>query len=68
MYFDYGTETLDVSYEGYQQQVDDLMKTIGYVKGKDWLTQKFEGAEHSERSWRKRVHIPLTFLLGKESA
>jgi predicted alpha/beta superfamily hydrolase len=68
MYFDYGTKTLDVSYEGYQRQVDDVMKTIGYVKGKDWITRKFEGAEHSERSWRKRVHIPLTFFFGKHSA
>ena len=58
----------DVSYERYQRQVDNVVKTIGYIKGKDWITQKFEGAEHSERSWRDRVHIPLTFLLGKEPA
>ena len=68
VYFDYGTRTLDVSYERYQRQVDNVVKTIGYIKGKDWITQKFEGAEHSERSWRDRVHIPLTFLLGKEPA
>ena len=68
VYFDYGTKTLDVSYEGYQRQVDDIMQATGYVKGRDWITQKFEGAEHSERSWRERVHIPLIFFFGKQPA
>jgi hypothetical protein len=45
--------------------VDRVVKAKGYRKGKDWLTLKFEGAEHGERAWRERVHIPLEFLLGK---
>lgn len=28
------------------------------------MSRKFEGHEHSEKAWRARVHIPLTFLLG----
>ena len=32
-------------------------------RGADWIARKFEGAEHSERAWRERVHIPLRFLL-----
>ena len=40
------------------------MRAAGYTFGVDWLTRKFEGAEHSERSWRERVHMPLEFLLG----
>lgn len=63
-YFDYGTETLDADYEPYQLRADRIMKEAGYVQGEDWLTLKFEGDEHSERSWRQRVHIPLEFLLG----
>ncbi len=30
----------------------------------DFYSQVFDGAEHSERAWRERVHIPLEFLLG----
>jgi predicted alpha/beta superfamily hydrolase len=62
-YFDYGTETLDAEYEAYQQQADEVLRAAGYREGVDWLTLKFPGAEHSERAWRERVHIPLLFLL-----
>jgi predicted alpha/beta superfamily hydrolase len=65
IYFDYGTETLDVLYEPYQRQVDQVMVAAGYEMGRDWVTRKFEGEEHSEQSWRERVHIPLGFLLGE---
>jgi predicted alpha/beta superfamily hydrolase len=62
-YFDYGTETLDAEYEAYQVEADLVMRAAGYKRGVDWLTRKFPGAEHSERSWRERVQIPLLFLL-----
>ena len=65
IYFDYGTETLDATYEPFQKKADAIMKKKGYKQGKNWITRKFEGEEHSERSWRKRVHIPLEFLLEK---
>jgi len=65
IYFDYGTETLDSWYEPYQKQMDEVMKSKGYIQGKNWETLKFEGAEHSEISWRKRLDIPILFLLGK---
>jgi predicted alpha/beta superfamily hydrolase len=64
IYFDHGTETMDVWYEPYQKQMDTVMEEIGYTKGLNWITNKFEGAEHSEIAWRKRLDIPLTFLLG----
>ena len=64
IYFDYGTATLDASYEPYQQRMDQAMRAAGYTEGRDWVTKKFPGAEHSEKSWRERVEIPLTFLLG----
>jgi predicted alpha/beta superfamily hydrolase len=63
IYFDHGTEALDASYASYQRQVDRVMAAAGYRRGKDWMTQVFAGAEHSERAWRERVHIPLEFLL-----
>lgn len=63
LYFDYGTSTLDADYEPYQMQMDALLHAKGYRPGVDWLTRKFEGAEHNEAAWRARVHIPLEFLL-----
>jgi len=66
VYFDYGTETLDADYEPHQQQMDAIMRARGYRDGEDWITRKFEGADHSPRAWRERLHIPLTFLLGND--
>ena len=63
-YFDYGTATLDAGYEPYQLRMDAAMRAAGYTEGRDWITQKFPGAEHSEKSWRERAEIPLRFLLG----
>lgn len=62
-YFDYGTETIDALYEPYQQKMDRVMASAGYEKEKNWITRKFAGEDHSERAWRKRVDIPLTFFL-----
>lgn len=67
-YFDHGTETLDACYEPYQQRVDAILGAAGYEPGRNWLTRKFAGAEHSERAWRERIPIPLTFLLGPEGS
>jgi predicted alpha/beta superfamily hydrolase len=63
-WFDYGTATLDAQYEPYQLRADEILRRAGYVEGKNWITRKFEGAEHSEKAWRLRVDQPLVFLLG----
>jgi enterochelin esterase-like enzyme len=62
-YFDHGTATLDAQYAPYQQRMDALMREHGYVEGRNFMSRVFEGAEHSERAWSKRVDIPLEFLL-----
>jgi predicted alpha/beta superfamily hydrolase len=64
-WFDYGTATLDALYEPYQQRADEILRKAGYVEGRNWITRKFEGAEHSEKAWRLRVDQPLVFLLGR---
>ena len=64
-WFDYGTETLDSTYEPYQLRADQILRAGGYVEGVNWVTRKYPGAEHSEKSWRLRVAEPLVFLLGK---
>lgn len=64
LYFDFGTETLDAGYEPHQRRMDEFLRRAGYVEGRNWVTRKFDGAEHSERAWRQRVDEPLRFLLG----
>lgn len=64
IYFDYGTESIDAMYEPYQLRMDSVMRASGYEEDKNWITRKFEGHEHSEKDWKRRVHFPLEFLLG----
>ncbi len=64
IYFDHGTETLDAQYEPYQLNMDEVMRSKGYRSGEDWISRRFDGADHSPRAWRERLHIPLIFLLG----
>ncbi|HSN76374.1 MAG TPA: alpha/beta hydrolase-fold protein [Anaerolineae bacterium] len=63
LYFDYGTATLDALYEPYQRRMDGHLAATGYTRDVDWMTLKFDGAEHNEAAWRARVDLPLRFLL-----
>lgn len=63
IYFDYGTTTLDALYEPHQKVMDALMVSKGFT-AKNWITKKFEVHDHSEKSWAKRLDIPIVFLLG----
>jgi len=65
IYFDYGTKTLDQFYEVHQMKVDEIMKFKKYKKDKDWVTKKYEGAEHNEKSWQERLPIVFKFLFIK---
>ena len=65
IYYDHGTATLDAAYAPFQQRMDAVMRAGGYVEGRNWITRRFEGAEHNERAWRARVDVPLEFLLGE---
>ena len=64
LYFDDGTETLDRHYAAYQARIDRLVAARGWTQGQDWISRNFPGAAHEENSWRARVDVPLTFLLG----
>ncbi|MCY3843615.1 MAG: alpha/beta hydrolase-fold protein [Acidobacteria bacterium] len=64
VYFDHGTETYDANYGPHQQKMDEVIRNQGFRPGEDWITRRFEGADHSPSAWRERVHIPLKFLLG----
>jgi enterochelin esterase-like enzyme len=64
IYFDCGDRTLDALYPPIQQQVDSLMAIKGF-NDIHWITKYFPGDDHSEPSWQRRLHIPLTFLFSK---
>jgi enterochelin esterase-like enzyme len=64
IYFDYGTATLDSMYKPFQQEVDKVMHKKKYGQH-SWVSKEFIGADHSENSWQKRLHIPILFLLQK---
>jgi predicted alpha/beta superfamily hydrolase len=64
IYFDFGDATLDAFYPPLQKMADVLMKERGFTS-KNWITKYFPGEDHSETAWRKRLAIPLEFLLKK---
>jgi len=64
IYFDCGDKTLDALYPEIQKKVDNLMIAKKYT-GRTWVTKYFEGADHSEKSWKMRLHIPLEFLFSE---
>lgn len=61
IYFDCGNKTLDALYPALQKQVDAIMKEKRFSK-KFWITKYFNGENHTENAWNKRLHIPLQFL------
>jgi predicted alpha/beta superfamily hydrolase len=66
IYFDYGDKTLDAMYPPLQKKVDEVMKDKGF-SAKNWMTKYFPGDDHSEKSWNRRLNIPLEFLLKKRN-
>lgn len=63
IYFDYGTGTLDSLYKPYQQQADAILKKKGYGPAHA-MSREFPGEPHTEQAWRRRLAVPLLFLLG----
>ncbi|GAB4474975.1 MAG: alpha/beta hydrolase-fold protein [Erythrobacter tepidarius] len=65
VWFDHGTATLDAYYAPYQQVVDARLVAAGWVKGRDWESKVFEGAEHEENAWAARLPEIFGWLLAK---
>ena len=63
-FFDYGTETLDSTYEQDHEPVRRWFREQGYREGRDFRIAKYDGADHSERAWRARLLHQLEWLLG----
>jgi hypothetical protein len=64
IYFDYGDKTLDAMYAPLQKKVDEVMNVKSFT-AKNWMTKFYPGDDHSEKSWYRRLNIPMEFLLGK---
>ncbi|MCK7479333.1 MAG: hypothetical protein M0C28_19710 [Candidatus Moduliflexus flocculans] len=60
LYFDYGTVGLDAEYESFQLQMDGHLRKAGYTE-QNWMTRKFDGADHNEAAWRARVKSRWSF-------
>lgn len=63
-YFDYGTLGKDAWYD-YGQELIDLQMINKKYSHKNWITRKFEGADHTEKAWKNRIALPFQFMLGK---
>lgn len=64
IYFDYGDQTLDALYPPLQKKVDEVMKQKGF-NDRNWMTRYFPGEDHSEKAWKNRLDVPVSFLLKK---
>ncbi|QJX46213.1 esterase [Hymenobacter taeanensis] len=62
LYFDYGTATLDAWYANHQLRIDQALMAAGYPAHK-YMTRNYTGAAHNEAAWKRRVAVPLQFLL-----
>jgi predicted alpha/beta superfamily hydrolase len=64
IWMDHGTINLDSFYGPYQDRVDTVFTSQGWVKGRDFESRVYEGADHNEAAWRARLGPVLDFVLG----
>ncbi len=65
IYIDTGDEYKDDNYAKAYDKLKNTLLSLSYEEGKDVQFTVFEGHDHSEKSWAKRIHLPLLFLFGK---
>jgi len=64
IYFDRGDKTLDANYADTQEFINSGYTALAWDDC-HFRYAFFAGAAHEEKSWRKRLDVPLKFLLGK---
>jgi enterochelin esterase-like enzyme len=64
IWMDHGTINLDSYYAPYQNRVDTVFTSQGWLKGRDFESRAFDGADHNEPAWRARLEPVLDFVLG----
>lgn len=65
LWLDIGTGTLDAFYPPYQAAVEAGIAAKGWKRGRDWQGKTYEGAEHEENAWARRLPEVFTWLLRK---
>jgi enterochelin esterase-like enzyme len=69
IYFDHGTEgQLESRYGAYQKRVNAALEERGYRDPTHFMSRVYQGADHSERAWRTRLHVPFKYLLANRSS
>jgi hypothetical protein len=51
-------------YPPLQRKVDEIIKAKGFSE-KNWITKYFPGDAHTESAWKRRLDVPLNFLMRK---
>ncbi len=64
VYMDHGTEGFDADYGQYQEQLDSVIRAKGW-DAQHYMSLVFDGDDHNETCWGKRLNQPLQFLLSK---
>ena len=64
IYMDHGTEGFDADYGQYQEQLDSVIRAKGW-DAQHYMSLVFDGDDHNETCWGKRLNQPLQFLLSK---
>lgn len=69
LYIDRGTETLDAYYGPYHERLLNTLALVGYgPENPRFLEAIVEGAAHDEKSWAKRLDVPILFMLYSDNS
>ncbi|MFT5143411.1 MAG: enterochelin esterase-like enzyme [Rhodothermales bacterium] len=63
LFFDYGSEGLDTQYGPTHEAIREWLLGEGRQEGRDFQIREYDGATHSEASWRARMGDQLEWLL-----
>ena len=62
---DIGTGTLDAYYPPYHLAITAAVTDKGWKPGRDWQGRIYQGAEHEENAWARRLPEIFTWVLRK---
>lgn len=66
LYFDSGNELQRLNYKTKFYELKKLVLSQGFYEGKNVLFRTYPNHDHNEKSWAKRIHVPLFFFFGVE--
>lgn len=65
-YMDYGNAELDSLYPPLQAKISKTLTELG-LPANSYVVRDFPGEGHNENAWRKRLSIPLLYIMGKDT-